>query len=107
MSIEICDTLQRYLHEFNLRQKQVTEKIGIAVPQQWQKYEYKQMTPSAEIIAKLATTFNVSADYLLGLTDTPQPTPPKTADEELINAVVAYRTATKTFDKFLAERGIE
>ena len=105
--MEIGDALRRFRHEFNLTQKQVTEKIGIAVPQQWQKYEYKQMTPSAEIIAKLATTFNVSADYLLGLTDTPHPTPPKTADEELINAVVAYRTATKTFDKFLAERGIE
>lgn len=102
--MEIGDALKRFRAEYGLSQRQVTEKIGIAVPQQWQKYEYKQMTPSAEIIVKVAKAFDVSADYLLGLSDKPRP---KSVDEDLVEAVTAYRKAMKTFDKFLETKGIE
>lgn len=86
--MEIGDALRRFRNEFNLTQKQVTEKIGIAVPQQWQKYEYKQAIPSAELIVKLAKAFDVTTDYLLGLSDEPRP---KSADTLLINAIVNCR----------------
>lgn len=104
----IAESLKRFRKEFNLSQREVAEVWG-ATPQAYQIYERSKdaVIPSAAVIIKLADAFNVSTDYLLGRSDTPQPTLTKTADEELINAVVAYRTATKTFDKFLAERGIE
>lgn len=84
----LSDALKRFRRTLNLSQKQVTDKIGITAPQQWQKYEYGQMVPSAEIIIKTAQAFGVSADYLLGLSDEPNPRP---ADDVLLDRLKAMR----------------
>lgn len=102
--MEIGDALKRFRTDLNLSQRQVTERIGMAAPQQWQKYEYKQMIPSAELVKKIAAEFNVSADYLLGLTDEPRPMPPKAEDEELIDAIVVLHGVIKNA---LKKRGFE
>ena len=48
----------------------MTEKTGIATTAQTLgRYERGERKPDLEIIEALATTFEVSADYLLGLTD--------------------------------------
>jgi len=48
--------------------KELGEKFGIsdAAIYRWQKHN-----PNSEIVAKLSEYFNVSSDYLLGLTDDP------------------------------------
>ena len=51
-------------------QKQVAQAIGIA-ERQYQVYEYGNVDPSYKVIIKLCRHFNVSADYLLGLSDVP------------------------------------
>ena len=66
-----ADALKRFRKDFNLTQKQAASAAGI-LQQAYQKYEYGRV-PSAEVLVKLADTFNVSTDYLLGRTDNPNP----------------------------------
>ena len=58
----------RLQNEFS--QKKISEGIGISETQ-YQKYEYGKTKPNYEYIIKLCNYFNVSADYLLGLSDDP------------------------------------
>ena len=51
-------------------QKAIAEFIGVA-ERQYQDYEYGKHKPNYEYVVKLAEYFNVSTDYLLGLTDCP------------------------------------
>jgi transcriptional regulator with XRE-family HTH domain len=37
------------------------------------RYESGRITPTGDVIARIAAVFNVSTDYLLGLTDDPAP----------------------------------
>ena len=55
----------------NLTQKAVAESLGI-YEESYRKYELGMRKPNYEIIIKLANCFDVSADYLLGLTDNPE-----------------------------------
>jgi transcriptional regulator with XRE-family HTH domain len=43
------------------------------------RYEAQESDPSSDVVTRMADTFNVSADYLLGRTD--DPTPPAHTDE--------------------------
>ena len=52
-------------------QKQVAEGIQVT-ESQYQKYEHGKVKPGYDIIIKLCQYFNVSADYLLGLSDNPE-----------------------------------
>lgn len=82
----IAESFKRFRKEFKLTQKQVAASLGIKQPS-YQIYESK-VIPSANVILKLATTFNVSADYLLGLSD--EPHPPK-FDEKTLNLIRAMQ----------------
>ena len=48
----------------NLNQSQLAEKIGVSLTQ-LQRYENKGVQPPADILKKLADTFNTSIDYLV------------------------------------------
>lgn len=67
----IRESLKRFRKEFNLTRNEVAEVLGIK-PQSYI-YEVKDVTPSAQVILELADHYNISADYLLGLTDEPRP----------------------------------
>lgn len=67
----IAESLKRFRQEFKLKQKDLAQALGIS-QQAYQVYE-KQSAPSAKIILKLANTYDVSADYLLGRSDEPHP----------------------------------
>lgn len=56
--------------------------------QSYQTYEYGSSIPSAKVIVKIAVAFDVSADYLLGLSDEPRP---KSADTLLVDAIINCR----------------
>ena len=53
-------------------QKQAGEGIGIS-ESHYQHYEYGKREPSIGKLEVLCRYFNVSADYLLGLSDNPAP----------------------------------
>ena len=101
--MEVSDALRRFRRSTGLNQDALAERLGIK-RQAYQPYETGKVTPSVGTIIKIAQEFDVSADYLLGLSDEPRPTPPKADDEELINALVTYHRAINTA---LKNRGIE
>jgi len=55
----------------DLYQKDVAEKVGV-VHDSISQYELGDRIPSLKIFLKLCLFFDVSADYLLGLTDDPK-----------------------------------
>lgn len=69
--MELTESLKRFRKTYNLKQKDVAEVLGVT-PQAYQVYE-SSTTPSAKVIIKIAKAFGVSSDYLLGLSDNPQP----------------------------------
>ena len=75
----IAESLKRFRQKYNLSQKVVAEKIGMK-QQTYSQYEFdfkgKPVTPSIDVVAKIAKEFNVSIDYLAGLTDEPRPLVP-------------------------------
>ena len=54
--------------EKKLTQKQIAERIGLAISAV-SSYESGTRYPSYDVLIKLAQIFHVSTDYLLGMTD--------------------------------------
>lgn len=52
-------------------QKELSEKIGLT-PKMISFYEKSERTPPIDIVLKLVSIFNVSSDYLLGISDNPE-----------------------------------
>ena len=52
-----------------MTQKELSNKLGLT-PKMISFYESSQRMPPVDIILKLVSLFNVSSDYLLGLTNT-------------------------------------
>lgn len=64
--------LKEIRKNIKVTQKQAALNMGIA-ENQYQSYELGRSKPSYEIIIKLCQYFNISADYLLGLSNNPTP----------------------------------
>lgn len=79
----VGDMLKRMRTELNLTQKQVAEAMGVVLPL-YQKYEWKQVMPPAQAIIDVAKAFNISADYVLGLSGELRPS--KYDDAEVAEA---------------------
>ena len=84
----IAESLKRFRKEFNLKQKDVADTLGVKQPT-YNVYESKSV-PSAAIILKLADAYNVSTDYLLGRSD--EPRPPK-FDAKTLNLLRALQAS--------------
>ena len=82
----IAESLKRFRRDFNLKQKDVADVLGVKQPT-YNVYEGKSI-PSAAIIIKLADAYDVSTDYLLGRSD--EPRPPK-FDEKTLNLIRAMQ----------------
>lgn len=85
--MEIGKALERFRTSQGLRKSQMASQAGIS-PQLYQYYEAGTSVPSAAVIKKIAQTFNVTADYLLGLSDEPRPKP---NSETLLDALLGCR----------------
>lgn len=83
----VSASLKRFRKDFKLNQREVAKAISIPY-QSYQAYEYGKSVPSSEVINKLADAYNVSADYLLGRSDNPQPT---NFDEKEVKAAFEAR----------------
>ena len=66
------DRLKQLRTEKKLMQKDLSSFLGITTLS-YQRYEYGDREPSYATLSKLCSFFNISADYLLGLSDTPRP----------------------------------
>lgn len=62
--MNLGEKINRLRNEKKLSLEKLAEQLEIAKSILW-KYEKNQTVPSAETIKKMATFFNVSADYLL------------------------------------------
>lgn len=58
-------------------------------------YETERSDPSSEIVGRIAKHFNVSVDYLLGLTDDPIPHISEQLSEKERLALAAWRSGEK------------
>ena len=85
----IGESLKRFRASLNLSQKRFAESLGIPY-HSYQAYEYNNSVPSAKVIMKMADTYNVTTDYLLGRSDMPHPT---NFDEKEVREAFAFRDA--------------
>ena len=90
--MNISESLKRFRRELNLSQKDVAETLGI-MTQAYSRYETGKYVPRADDIIKLATVYDVSTDYLLGLTDESRPKTPEVRDREFFSRVKASAMA--------------
>jgi len=79
--LTVGEALKRFRRDFKLQQKDVASLLGIT-SQAYQYYEYGKAAPPVRSILKLAKEYNVTTDYLLGLSDEPRP---QTFDRETTN----------------------
>lgn len=80
-------SLKRFRTARKLTQEDVARKIGI-MPQAYYRYESGRSVPSADVILGLARVYDVSTDYLLGVSDKPKPT---VYDDEEVREAFALR----------------
>ncbi len=66
--VNMGQKMKRLRKENGFTQKQIAERIGLAVSAV-SSYESGARYPSYEVLIKLARIYHVSADYLLGMTD--------------------------------------
>ena len=82
------ERLQQSRKHKGLSQRQAAEEFGITKVG-YQNYEAGRRNPSLEMLPRLAKFFNVSTDYLLGLSDEPQP--PDKEEWAMLKQMRAYR----------------
>ena len=68
----ICDTIKALREKTGLSQSGLAKKLGVtrSAVNAW---EMGLSVPTAQYLVELSRLFQVSADYLLGLTDNPKP----------------------------------
>lgn len=64
----VAEGLKRFRQERQLTQKDVAKALGI-FPQAYQRYEAGRVLPIITFLIKMADTYNVSIDYLIGRSD--------------------------------------
>ncbi|MCR5833238.1 MAG: helix-turn-helix domain-containing protein [Selenomonadaceae bacterium] len=70
--MKVSEALRRFRKRYGLTQADVANTLGVT-QQSYQPYEVGKMLPGAKILIKIATTYGVTTDYLLGLSDKPHP----------------------------------
>ncbi len=68
MKIILSERLKELREENGLTQKQIAAKLEISSVA-YLRYEKSQREPSLSMLAEIANIFNVSTDYLLGVSD--------------------------------------
>lgn len=66
------DRLKRVREDRNYTQEQLAELANVQLHQVW-RHENGKTTPDGDVVAKYAQALDVSADYLLGISDDPKP----------------------------------
>jgi len=94
--MELCD----------MKQTELADKVGIS-KQSLYKYLHCKCEPRAEIIAKMATALNTSADFIVGLTNVYKPNAKHDEDEaEHANKLISLFNKLSYEDKIRIEERI-
>jgi transcriptional regulator with XRE-family HTH domain len=99
MNKQISQILEAILEEKNIKQKELAAEIGVTEVT-ISRYLNGNRKPHSDIIIKMAEYLGVSTDYLLGMTDSPQPAfieghLENSAPEELHNQKVTFGAKIK------------
>lgn len=107
MAVTVNEAFKRFRQKFNLSKSDVAQVLNIKPAS----YEYekndKEANPTAKTLLKLADTYNVSVDYLLGRTDNPrgfQPIQNFDSNEDLKKAAEALMESSRALEKVLAKQ---
>ena len=68
--MDLSGAFKRFRNEFCQTHKEVAEHANVGV-RTYQEYEYGKVVPTATVLIAIAKFYNVSIDYLVGLTDNP------------------------------------
>lgn len=69
--MEVSSAFRRFRKEFGLTQEEVAECANVDV-RMYQNYEDGRVVPSIAVVVRIAKNYNVSLDYLVGITDNPK-----------------------------------
>ena len=69
--MNFCDRLKELRLSKGLTQKAIADSVGMALVA-YQRYEYGTREPAFSKLLALASFFDVSLDYLCGLSDVPE-----------------------------------
>ena len=69
--MSFSDRIIQLKNERKLLQKDIASSIGLSL-RAYQYYEKGQKEPTLSVLLRLADYFDVSLDYLVGLSDTPE-----------------------------------
>lgn len=95
----VTEALKRFRKEKKITQKEIADHLGIT-QQTYQYYESKGGL-SAEFIKKIADTYKVSTDYLLGVSGEYGNTPNVVAEEDLKTLAVALSQSAQALQKIM------
>ncbi len=70
--MDYIDRITSLREDHDYKQKEIAQILGIK-QSAYSKYEKRRTKIQVEDIIKLCKLYNVSADYILGFTDTPEP----------------------------------
>lgn len=65
---KINEMLLKIKEDRGMLQKDIAEGVGVSL-RSYQRYETGERKPDSEVIIRMCKFFNVSANYLLGLSD--------------------------------------
>ena len=68
--IDYADRLKKIRLKMDLKQTEVAATAGLSL-RTYQRYEYGQRQPTADVLVALANFYDVSIDYLVGRTNNP------------------------------------
>lgn len=71
--LTVAESFKRFRKHFNLTKTDVARTLGIKLPSYEYESKKKTVYPTGTRLIKLAKAYNVSTDYLLGLTEDPRP----------------------------------
>lgn len=95
----VTESLKRFRNTFRLTQKQVADLLNMS-QQSYYYYENKGGL-SAENIVKLADTYDVSTDYLLGRSDNTKNNSVAMTEEDLKTIAKALNQSSQALQKIL------
>ena len=71
LAMSFSDRIIQLKNERKLLQKDIASSVGLSL-RAYQYYEKGQKEPTLSVLLRLADYFDVSLDYLVGLSDTPE-----------------------------------
>jgi len=85
--------LRQLRHKNNLTQEELARVLGLK-PTAISNYESERNEPSFDKLIALSEFFDVSCDYLLGVSDTQKPADAEVFDKETLEFIELYKQLT-------------